>query len=84
MENWMWFDKVAPKQNIQADGLPRMRKWRKFGLLITLILGSIFTPPDPFTMILVAIPLMGLYELSILISAYSERKRDREMKAALE
>ncbi|GAB5519595.1 MAG: twin-arginine translocase subunit TatC [Rhodothermales bacterium] len=61
-----------------------MRKWRKFGLLITLILGSIFTPPDPFTMILVAIPLMGLYELSILISAYSERKRDREMKAALE
>ncbi|MEM6647103.1 MAG: twin-arginine translocase subunit TatC [Bacteroidota bacterium] len=61
-----------------------MRKWRKFGLLITLILGSLFTPPDPFTMILVAIPLMGLYELSILIAGYSERRRERELKAALE
>lgn len=61
-----------------------MRKWRKYGLIVVLTMGAIFTPPDPFSQLLLALPMMGLYELSILIAAHVGRKRERELAAALE
>jgi len=45
-----------------------MRKNRKYMLVILLIISAIITPPDVFSQILVCIPLMGLYELSIYVS----------------
>lgn len=45
-----------------------MRKNRKYTLVILLAVSAIITPPDVFSQILVCIPLMGLYELSILVS----------------
>ncbi len=46
-----------------------MRKNRKIMIVVILIIAAIITPPpDVFSQILVAIPLFGLYELSILIS----------------
>lgn len=54
-----------------------MRKNRKYMLVIVLIVSAIITPPDIFSQILVTIPLMGLYELSIYASeriARTERK----------
>ena len=60
-----------------------LRRSRKYALLGCLIVGAFFTPPDPFSQILVAMPLLLLYEASILVSAYVTRKRDREMKEAL-
>lgn len=42
--------------------------WR-FALIIIMILAAVITPtPDPGNMLLVAIPLYGLYELSIVLS----------------
>lgn len=61
-----------------------MRKWRKYGLIVVLTMGAIFTPPDPFSQLLLAVPLMGLYELSILISGHVARKRERELQKALD
>jgi sec-independent protein translocase protein TatC len=46
-----------------------MKKNRKYVLVILLTIAAIITPPDVFSQILVTIPLMLLYELSILISA---------------
>jgi sec-independent protein translocase protein TatC len=46
-----------------------MKKSRKYVLVILLTIAAIITPPDIFSQILVTIPLMGLYELSILVSA---------------
>ena len=37
-------------------------------LIIILIFGAMLTPPDPFSQIVMALPLVGLYEISILIS----------------
>ena len=42
---------------------------RKYTLVILLIISAIITPPDVFSQILVCIPLMGLYELSIFVSS---------------
>lgn len=43
-------------------------KHRKPAILIAFILGAVLTPPDPFTQILMAIPILGLYEVGILVS----------------
>lgn len=45
-----------------------LRKSRKYMLIIVLVISAIITPPDVFSQILVSIPLMGLYELSIFIA----------------
>ncbi|HIP26071.1 MAG TPA: twin-arginine translocase subunit TatC, partial [Flavobacteriaceae bacterium] len=46
-----------------------LKKYRKYALVIVLILAAIITPPDLISQIIVAIPMMILYELSIFISA---------------
>jgi len=45
-----------------------MRKYRKHAVVITLVLSAIITPPDISSQILMAIPLLILYECSILVS----------------
>lgn len=44
---------------------PLMKKYRAYALIGILIVSAIITPPDIFTLILVSIPLYGLYEVSI-------------------
>ena len=46
-----------------------MKSYRKHAIVAILILGALLTPPDPISQILVAIPLFGLYQISIFISA---------------
>lgn len=60
----------------------RLRAARKWALIVVLILGAFFTPPDPLSQILVATPLMLLYEASIYIAAYVQRKERRRQAAA--
>lgn len=45
-----------------------LKRNRKYMLVILLIISAIITPPDVFSQILVCIPLMGLYELSIMVA----------------
>lgn len=61
-----------------------MRKSRKYALIINLIIAAIITPPDPVSQTLVAIPLTLLYELSIYIAAYVNKKEQRKMDEALQ
>ncbi len=56
-----------------------LRKYRKYTLIIVLILSAIITPPDVISQIIVAIPIMLLYEISILISGVVVKK---ELKKA--
>ena len=41
--------------------------YRKYIILGIFILAAVITPPDPFSQISTAIPMMGLYELGILL-----------------
>ncbi|WP_333695604.1 twin-arginine translocase subunit TatC [Flavobacterium sp.] len=55
-----------------------LRKYRKYALVIVLILAAIITPPDVISQIIVTIPIMILYEISILISAVVVKKQEKE------
>ena len=61
-----------------------MRKYRKHSIVVIFILAAIITPPDIFSQVLVSIPLLLLYELSIVISSrvmkQKEKERDEFMK----
>lgn len=57
----------------------RLRQFRKYALVVSLILGAFFTPPDPFSMVLVATPLYLLYEASIFVAASVTKKREKEL-----
>lgn len=43
---------------------------RKYAVVIIFIIGAVFTPPDIITQCLMAIPLIFLYELSIILSRF--------------
>jgi sec-independent protein translocase protein TatC len=61
-----------------------LRRSRKYTLIGVLIVAAFLTPPDPFSQILVAIPLLLLYEGSIFLSGVVMRKRERELRKALQ
>lgn len=57
-----------------------MRANRNYSTVIIFILSAVITPPDWFTMGLVAIPLMLLYEVSINISARVNKERKKKLR----
>ena len=58
---------------------PFMRHYRRHSIVAIFILSSFITPPDPVSMLVMALPLIVLYEISIGISWFvnqSKEKRD--------
>ena len=56
-----------------------MRKYRKHALIIVLIIAAISTPPAFTSQIIVYIPIMLLYEVSIFISTYVLKKEQNKV-----
>jgi len=52
-----------------------LRNNRKYALVLVLLLAAIITPPDIISQIIVAIPLMILFEVSIFIAGFVEKKQ---------
>ena len=50
-----------------------IQEHRKVAILVGFIIGAVFTPPDPFTQIMMAVPLILLYDLGALAAAPSRR-----------
>lgn len=61
-----------------------MRTYRKYALLVVLTIGAFLTPPDPISQIIVAVPLLLLYEGSIYISAFVNRRRRKKLGMSTE
>ncbi|MGC1514448.1 MAG: twin-arginine translocase subunit TatC [Maribacter sp.] len=59
-----------------------MRKYRKIALVVVLILSAVITPPDVASQIIVAIPILILYQVSIYISAMVLRQERRRAERA--
>jgi len=57
-----------------------LKKYRKYALILVLILSAIITPPDIASQIIVAIPILILYEASIIISKIVIRNQNRKLK----
>ena len=57
-----------------------LRKYRKISIVMVLILSAIITPPDVASQIIVAIPILILYEISIFISGAVVKRQEKEAK----
>lgn len=57
-----------------------LRKYRKIALVVVLILAAVITPPDVTSQIIVAVPIIILYQVSIFISKIVLRKEMKKMK----
>ncbi|RLD27849.1 MAG: twin-arginine translocase subunit TatC [Bacteroidetes bacterium] len=55
-----------------------LKKYRKHALVVVLILSAVITPPDITSQVLVALPIMLLYELSIGISRRVIKQQEKE------
>lgn len=59
-------------------GVATLRKFRRHAVVVIFIVAAVITPtPDMFNQTLIALPLYALYELSILVTAWLERRRAR-------
>ena len=57
-------------------GAQGMRNFRKYAVVIIFAVAAVITPPDVFSQIALAIPLCGLYEVSIFLVSRIEKARN--------
>ena len=50
-----------------------LRRFRREAIMVAVILSAIITPPDPISLIIMSIPMVILYEISIFVSWISNR-----------
>ncbi len=60
-----------------------LRKGRRYAIVAIAAFSAMVTPPDVISMTLMALPMYGLYEVSIWLVALINRARDKEDAAAL-
>jgi len=54
--------------------IEKLRRGRRFAIVLIFIFSAIVTPPDPFSQIFLALPLIALYEAAILGAVWMMRK----------
>ncbi len=59
-----------------------MRQYRKHSIVLALVLAAFLTPPDPVSQIMIAVPLLLLYELSIWIAKLGNRQYQKNLEKA--
>ncbi len=64
---------------VSADGLARTRRYAIVGVVI---FAAIFTPPDPLSQLMLAVPVILLYEASIWLARAVEKKRAKAQEEA--
>jgi sec-independent protein translocase protein TatC len=50
-----------------------MKRYRRHSLVVILVLSAVLTPPDVMSQVLIAMPIIALYEVSIVISRRVEK-----------
>jgi sec-independent protein translocase protein TatC len=63
---------------LEAKTLARQRR---YAVVAGFIVSAILTPPDALSMMMMAIPLVGLYEISIVLGRIIEARRRRRIAA---
>jgi sec-independent protein translocase protein TatC len=58
----------------------QLTRGRRYAILVAFIVAAIATPPDVLSQLMLAVPLMLLYELSLIAIWFTERRRAREAK----
>lgn len=63
---------------VSAGGL---RKVRKYAVVGVLVVAALVTPPDVTTQLILFVVVYGLYEVSIFLVAFVEKKREERLRA---
>jgi sec-independent protein translocase protein TatC len=63
---------------VSSEGL---RKKRRYAVVGVFAVAAIVTPPDPFSMMSLALPIIVLYEISIWSAKLVEKKRAERERA---
>jgi sec-independent protein translocase protein TatC len=56
-----------------------LKKGRKYAIVVIFVVAAVLTPPDVISQIMLAIPILVLYEISILICKSVTKKREKEL-----
>ncbi|MBX3562899.1 MAG: twin-arginine translocase subunit TatC [Sphingomonas sp.] len=56
----------------------QLRRGRRYAIVVAFVIAAVLTPPDVISQFLLAVPLMILYELSLVAIWFTERRRARE------
>ena len=60
----------------------QLKSGRRYAILIAFVIAAVATPPDVISQFMLAIPLILLYEISLIAIWFTERRRARGAKAA--
>lgn len=58
-----------------------MRKYRKYIVLVIFIAAAVLTPPDVISQVMLAMPMLLLFEVGLLFASMAEKKK-KKLKAA--
>ena len=59
----------------------QLKRGRRYAIVVAFIVAAVLTPPDVVSQLLLAIPLVTLYELSLIAIWFTERRRAKDAKA---
>ena len=55
-----------------------LKKFRKYAIVIAFLSAAFLTPPDPFSQISLALPIIILYEISIYIAKIIQKNKSND------
>lgn len=61
--------------SIELVDSAQLKAWRKYAIVVILVVAAFLTPPDPISQLGLALPLLLLYEISIISVRIVERRR---------
>jgi sec-independent protein translocase protein TatC len=59
-----------------------LKEYRRHAIIFCFILSAFLTPPDPVSQVLIAIPLILLFQLAVWVSKYGVHRRNKELEKA--
>ena len=58
--------------------IAQLVSFRKYAIVLSFVFAAIVTPPDPFSQISLALPVIILYEISILVSKFMAKHQNKK------
>ena len=58
--------------------IAQLVSFRKYAIVLSFVFAAIVTPPDPFSQISLALPVIILYEISILVSKFMAKRHNKK------
>lgn len=59
----------------------QLKRGRRYAILVAFVIAAVATPPDVLSQFMLAVPLILLYEISLLAMWFTERRRARDKEA---